>query len=57
MADDNQQMGVKVTGIDMPFDSMVVFILKWTFASIPSVIAVYLMYWMALQVCIEQGWI
>jgi len=29
---------VSITDVDMPFGSMVVFILKWTLASIPAMI-------------------
>ena len=33
---------VVVTDIDMPFGSMVVFIIKWTLASIPAIIILWL---------------
>jgi hypothetical protein len=35
---------VIVTDVDMPFGSMVVFIIKWTLASIPALIILWLIF-------------
>jgi hypothetical protein len=35
---------VKVTDINMPFLSMVVFMVKWTIASIPSLIILWMLF-------------
>jgi hypothetical protein len=35
---------VIVTDVDMPFGSMVVFIIKWTIASIPALILLWLIF-------------
>lgn len=47
MADSNR---VIVTDIQMPFGSMVVFILKWTLASIPAIIILMILWIMVVGV-------
>jgi len=37
---DNETQDVVITNIKMPFFSMVVFMLKWVFASIPALILI-----------------
>ncbi|HEY8259339.1 MAG TPA: hypothetical protein VIG08_16900 [Gemmatimonadales bacterium] len=37
------RMQVVVTDIDMPFMSMVVFIIKWTIAAIPAMIVLFIL--------------
>ena len=45
MNEDNRQ--VTVTDIDMPFMSMVKFMLKWAFATIPAA-AIFVLIWIFL---------
>ena len=44
------EKGVYVKGITMPFEEMVVFILKWTLASIPAGIVIALVVFTILSI-------
>ncbi len=41
---DQQQLGVVVTDIRMPFWSMVVFMVKWTIAALPAILIVSILW-------------
>jgi len=41
-ADDDKPVKVVISDFDMPFGSMVVFIVKWTLASIPALIILFI---------------
>ena len=48
--DSNIEQDVNIKDIDMPFESMVVFIFKWTIASIPTIIFIYFIWFLILKI-------
>jgi hypothetical protein len=43
ISEDTRSLNVAITDIDMPFLSMVGFMVKWAFATIPAIIIIYLL--------------
>jgi hypothetical protein len=41
--EETRSLNVAITDIDMPFMSMVGFMVKWAFATIPAIIIIYLL--------------
>ena len=47
---DKQEQGVTIKDFDMPFSSMVIFMVKWAIASIPAIIIIWILFMLLISI-------
>ena len=47
---DKQEQGVTIKDFNMPFSSMVIFMVKWAIASIPAIIIIWILFMILISI-------
>ena len=47
---DKEEQGVTIKDFNMPFSSMVIFMVKWAIASIPAIIIIWILFMILISI-------